>query len=170
MSSTLPLTLQVSNAASNLATAATATLQNTSTVHIPGIGPVQILNMAPQFTAGVQGLPAGTQIISPGAQFQTSAGQFATAATIAQPGVQQALQQDPQDPTKWHVVQVATAPAAMAAAPAALQSLPESVVPATHTAQLVTTVAAAAMAPNADRSGKWSRNLCHLVLVDHWQN
>jgi hypothetical protein len=91
---------QVSNGAANVPT---ASLTNTPTVHIPGIGPVQILNMATQF----QGLPAGTQILSPGTQFQAAAaaaGQFATAA-VAQPAVQQALQQDPLDSSKWHVVQ-----------------------------------------------------------------
>lgn len=138
--------------------AVATTLSNTSTVHIPGLGQVQILNMAPQVASNVQCLPAGTQILSPGTQFQTSAGQFATAAAaIAQPAMQQALQQDPQDPTKWHVVQVATAPAALAAAaPGALQAAPEAAVPATHTAQLVTTVSASSssIAPNNDRNGK----------------
>jgi hypothetical protein len=62
--------------------------------------------MAPQFATGVQGLPAGAQILSPGGQFTASPGQFAAAATLAQPTMQQALQQDPQDPSKWHVVQV----------------------------------------------------------------
>ena len=53
--------------------------QAPSTIHIPGIGNVQVLN-------------APSQMIAP-----------------AQVATQQALQQDPNDPNKWHVVQVATA-------------------------------------------------------------
>jgi hypothetical protein len=111
---------------------------------------------APQQFAinGVPGLPAGAQILSPAAApFQ--AGQFATAATLAQPTMQQALQQDPQDPTKWHVVQVATAPALAAAPAATLQTMQESLASnsATHTAQLVTTVSASAL--SNDRNGKF---------------
>ena len=139
---------KIPSAAPNVATA--ASLGNTSTVHIPGIGTVQILNMtaAPQQFAinGVPGLPAGAQILSPtGAQFQT--GQFATAATLGQPTMQQALQQDPQDPTKWHVVQVATAPTLAAAPATTLQTMQETLAgnSATHTAQLVTTVSAASL-------------------------
>ena len=112
---------------------------------------------------GVQGLPAGAQILSPGTQFQAPAGQF----SLAQPAMQQALQQDPQDPTKWHIVQVATAPT-IAAAPAALQTIQDPLVlsnqpaAATHTAQLVTTVSAAAIANNTDRN--ISKNKCNYIF------
>ena len=75
----------------------------TSTVHIPGIGTVQILNTAtPQLTIPSTPLPQGAQVLhSPGQQISLPA---------AQPALQQAFQQDPNDPTKWHMVQVATAP------------------------------------------------------------
>ena len=142
-------------------------MPNTSTVHIPGLGQVQILNMAPQFAMnGVQGLPAGAQILSAGTQFQTSAGQFATAA-MAQPTMQQALQQDPQDPTKWHVVQVATAPA-ISAAPATLQAMQDTMagnaIPATHTAQLVTTISGAS---NNERNRKFTIQFYLFVRLIH---
>ena len=120
--------------------------------------------MAPQFATGIQGIPAGAQIIPSGVQFQAPSGQFATADTISQPVVQQALQQDPQDPSKWQVVQVSTMPANLTSVPAALQALPDAVLPATHTAQHVTTLAAAAIAPNSDRNGKFF--LVKLILVN----
>lgn len=71
----------------------------TSTVHIPGIGAVQIMNAVPLGAAN-----AGTTFTTPNgtAQIVNAAPQFANTQS------QQALQQDPNDPTKWHVVQVAT--------------------------------------------------------------
>ena len=76
----------------------------TSTVHIPGIGTVQILNTAtPQLTIPNAPLSQGAQILQP-------PGQQISLSAAAQPALQQAYQQDPNDPTKWHVVQVATAP------------------------------------------------------------
>ena len=75
----------------------------TSTVHIPGIGTVQILNTGtPQLTIQNPALPQGAQLLQ-------SPGQQISLATAAQPSLQ-ALQQDPSDPSKWHVVQVPTAP------------------------------------------------------------
>lgn len=116
----------VSGAAANIA-ATPGT--NSSTIHIPGLGNVQVVTGAgvqqlaaaaanatavtPQVgaTAAVQaaaGIPQGAQVISPGGQI----------ATFAQPAMtQQALQQDPNDPNKWHVVQVPVAqPAQIATA------------------------------------------------------
>lgn len=76
------LTFQIPNNVA-VANAPAAQLQQIttapSTIHIPGIGNVQVLN-------------APSQMIAP-----------------AQVATQQALQQDPNDPNKWHVVQVATA-------------------------------------------------------------
>ncbi len=90
-----------------------------NTVNIPGIGQVQIMNALPQ--------PAqfgGAQIIS------------AAASQVVQPApaTQQALQQDPNDPNKWHVVQVATAAAAAPGVQPAIQ--PAAAQP--QTAQIVT--------------------------------
>ena len=76
----------------------------TSTVNIPGIGTVQILNTAtPQLT-----IPNAT--LQQGAQVLQAPSQQISIPAAAQPALQQAFQQDPNDPTKWHVVQVATAP------------------------------------------------------------
>merc|ERR1719510_2449317 len=78
---------------------------------------------------------------APNAQIVNAAPQIATAAAAAQP--QQALQQDPNDPTKWHVVQVASA-------------LPQSTqiaAAAPQTAQIVTangTVLGSATLPTAE--------------------
>lgn len=85
------------------ATAGAAQVQQppqTSTVHIPGIGAVQIMNAVPLGATN-----AGTTFTTPNgtAQIVNAAPQFANTQS------QQALQQDPNDPTKWHVVQVATA-------------------------------------------------------------
>ena len=82
----------------------------TSTVHIPGLGAVQIMNAMPL-------AQNATQFAAPNAtpQIVNAAPQFA--ATAASTQSQQALQQDPNDPTKWHVVQMATALPAAAAAP-----------------------------------------------------
>ena len=85
------------------------------TVQIPGLGAVQVMNplsaaTATQFAAGGQ----NAQVIN------AAPAQYAAAAA---PQTQTALQQDPNDPNKWHVVQVATAQAAQ---------------PAAQTAQIVT--------------------------------
>jgi len=111
----------------------------TSTVHIPGLGAVQIMNAVPlaqnatQFAAPQNAAP---QIVNAAPQFAA-----ATANTQSQ---QQALQQDPNDPTKWHVVQVATA-ATAPAQPAQISS--------TQTAQIVTAngtvIGSATIPPNA---------------------
>ncbi len=125
-----------SSAASTPAAAATVTPANTvagvvpsataggfasgGTINIPGLGNVQVVQQLPVAAAAAQ---APAQILSPGG----TQIQMATAATAAAPlATQQALQQDPNDPTKWHVVQVATAAAPMtAAAPAhAVTALP----------------------------------------------
>lgn len=76
----------------------------TSTVNIPGIGTVQILNTAtPQLT-----IPNAT--LQQGAHVLQAPTQQISIPAAAQPAFQQAYQQDPNDPSKWHVVQVATAP------------------------------------------------------------
>ena len=84
------------------------------TVQIPGLGAVQVMNPLSAATA--------TQFAAAGGQnaqiINAAPAQFAAA-----PQTQTALQQDPNDPNKWHVVQVATAPAAQ---------------PAGQTAQIVT--------------------------------
>ncbi len=71
----------------------------TSTIHIPGLGNVQVAT-----GAAIQQLATTPQVLS---------------SVSAQPlATQQALQQDPSDPNKWHVVQVATAqPLTVATAP-----------------------------------------------------
>ena len=74
----------------------------TSTVNIPGIGTVQILNTAtPQLTIPNAPIAQGAQVI------QTPGQQISLPTAAAQPALQQAYQQDPNDPSKWHVVQVA---------------------------------------------------------------
>ena len=74
-----------------------------STVHIPGLGAVQIMN-----AVQLNGSPAATQIVN--AVPANSVGQIASAQPAS---TQQALQPDPNDPTKWQVVQVATANSAI---------------------------------------------------------
>ena len=86
-----------------------------NTIQIPGLGTVQVMNSMPvtqpantaQFAAtaaAATGAQNATQIINATAQPQ-----FASAT-------QTALQQDPNDPNKWHVVQVACAQAPTATA------------------------------------------------------
>jgi hypothetical protein len=75
----------------------TSAAPQTSTMHIPGLGAVQILN-ASQFGTAQTAQGGAAQIMNP----QAATSQFATAVQAPQ----QALQQDPNDPTKWHVVQV----------------------------------------------------------------
>ena len=66
---------------------------------------MQILNTAtPQLTINNTSLPQGAQVLQ-------TPGQQISLPSAAQPALQQAFQQDPNDPSKWHVVQVATAPA-----------------------------------------------------------
>ena len=78
----------------------------TSTVNIPGIGTVQILNTAtPQLT-----IPSAAPLAQGAQVLQTAQGQQVSIPSATQPAFQQAYQQDPNDPSKWHVVQVATAP------------------------------------------------------------
>jgi len=96
----------------------------TQTVHIPGLGAVQIMNAMPL-------AQNATQFATPQnatQQIVNAAPQFAAAANTQS---QQALQQDPNDPSKWHVVQMATAlPAAQAAQPTQITT--------SQTAQIVT--------------------------------
>ena len=87
-----------------------------NTIQIPGLGTVQVMNSMPATQ------PANT------AQFAATAAAAATGAqnatqiinATAQPqfasSTQTALQQDPNDPNKWHVVQVACAQAPTATA------------------------------------------------------
>ena len=99
------------------------------TVQIPGLGAVQVMNplsaaTATQFAAGGQ----NAQVIN------AAPAQFAAAAA---PQTQTALQQDPNDPNKWHVVQVATAQAAQPAAQIVTANgaiLGSATIPATATA------------------------------------
>ena len=81
-------------------------------------------------------------------QIVNAAPQFATAAANTQS--QQALQQDPNDPTKWHVVQMATALPAAATATAS-QPTAQIATPA-QTAQIVTAngtvIGSATLPPN----------------------
>ena len=101
------------------------------TVQIPGLGAVQVMNplsaaTATQFAAGGQ----NAQVIN------AAPAQFAAAAAAA-PQTQTALQQDPNDPNKWHVVQVATAQAAQPAAQIVTANgaiLGSATIPATATA------------------------------------
>ena len=94
----------------------------TSTVHIPGLGTVQIVNTAtPQLTIPGAPLHQGTQVIQ-------QQNQQISIPIATQPALQQAFQQDPNDPTKWQVVQVAAAPSiqpiqvATAAVPGAISA------------------------------------------------
>ena len=98
---------------------------NTSTVHIPGLGAVQIMNAVPSNQNGA-------------IQFSNGATQIVNAATpqFSSTQSQQALQQDPNDPTKWHVVQVAAA--IPNAAPAAPTAQPTQIASSQTTAQIVT--------------------------------
>ena len=92
----------------------------TSTVHIPGLGPVQIMN-AIQLPAGNGTAVNGAQIVNavPAGSAATPAG--TTQFTTAQPVNQQALQPDPNDSTKWQVVQVANSAIPMQQAPQTAQ-------------------------------------------------
>lgn len=82
------------------------------TVHIPGLGAVQVMNAIPLQTQ----FSANTQIVQASPQF------------TSQTTTQQALQQDPNDPSKWHVVQVATA----------LPSVAQTQLVGSQTAQIMT--------------------------------
>lgn len=99
------------------------TAAQTSTVHIPGLGAVQIMNAMPQQFATPAATPGGAQILA------SPTGTGSGAQFVQQQQTQQALQQDPHDPNKWHVVQVATA---------AMQPATQQAAHATHTAQIVT--------------------------------
>ena len=108
-----------------------------STVNIPGIGTVQILNTAPQPMA-----PA--VVAAPEAPVQPT---------------QQALQQDSSDPSKWHVVQVANQPVTSTAPAPAMatavvqpsQSAPSSLAPSSST---TASAAAKSAAPTLNANGK----------------
>jgi transcription factor Sp4 len=93
----------------NMASAGSApvTASAGTTINIPGLGNVQVVQQMPAAAAPAV---SQAQLLSPGGQIQTLGG-------VQPMATQQALQQDPNDPNKWHVVQVATAqPAQMATA------------------------------------------------------
>lgn len=104
-------------------------------INIPGIGQVQVVNAAglqqlggasAAFqlpNGGIQALtsPGGPQVLSPGQiamMGQPGMAPGGTPISMAAQPMQQALQQDPSDPNKWHVVQVAANPAQVSVASA----------------------------------------------------
>ena len=124
------------------------------TVQIPGLGAVQVMNplsaaTATQFAAGGQ----NAQVIN------AAPAQFAAAAA---PQTQTALQQDPNDPNKWHVVQVATAQAAQPAAQTAQivtangAILGSATIPATATAIPASEVSVNIEAPSTSNASSMS--------------
>ena len=101
-----------------------------TSVHIPGLGPVQIMNAVPLTQNATQFAQNTQQIVNATPQF-----------TGNNNPNQQALQQDPNDPSKWHVVQMATAaPAAVTAATVnnLTAAQPAQIASAPQTAQIVT--------------------------------
>ena len=121
------------------------------TVQIPGLGAVQVMNplsaaTATQFAAGGQ----NAQVIN------AAPAQFAAAAA---PQTQTALQQDPNDPNKWHVVQVATAQAAQPAAQIVTANgaiLGSATIPATATAIPASEVSVNIEAPSTSNATSMS--------------
>ena len=102
--------VQIPNSQQGQVVQAPPQTSNLQTVHIPGLGPVQIMNaiqLPGNGTTAAQLASNGTQIVNAVPAGAATAAQFTTAQPTA--ATQQALQPDPNDPSKWQVVQVATA-------------------------------------------------------------
>ena len=106
--------VQIPNSQQGQVVQAPPQTSNLQTVHIPGLGPVQIMNaiqLPGNGTTAAQLASNGTQIVNAVPAGAATAAQFTTAQPTA--ATQQALQPDPNDPSKWQVVQVATANSAI---------------------------------------------------------
>ncbi len=119
----LPLFQQIPNAgtltaANQPAVSVAAAAAGANTVHIPGIGNVQVVT-----GAGVQQVMAAAQAPATAAANLQQVQQMPQLLAPA-PQQQQALQQDANDPTKWHMVQVAAAPQMAAAGPVIAAAAP----------------------------------------------